>query len=378
LPLSNFPLTLKVARLDQTLRLRREIGPLPENGEDLTAQFMMRQHLRLPVDSQLDPELFSRRQRLRITENLFVRDNSQFRGGEDLLIGLAHPEGAKAHGIDAEDAVIVVAGDDSSRSLRAGGEEPAKPAVHGMKVRGHPLDDTEDRREDQLHRFEEGEAVAADQPLQGAIEILRIAAAIREIDTEHPRFFAQTGNGVDLAVVTEQGEGLSAQDGREGVGGVAAVADGDAGQEFAALQLRIVTGQNLRGAVHLVGSDGRREGRDLDGEFLLQRKLQCKEAAGRTLHLRTVQRHLPKERLARPGAGGEDFTAHRRRPLDQHLEAGGTDAGKDAALHLRPGAQILPIEEEMADGKAGIVRQLRPLSGVAEDLLPQNAGDIGE
>ena len=32
----------------------------------------------------------------------------------------------------------------------------------------------------------------------------------------------------------------------------------------------------------------------------------------------------------------------------------------------------------MADGKAGLFHQLRPLPGAAQDLLPEGAGDIGQ
>ena len=122
-----------------------------------------------------------------------------------------------------------VAGDDGGRALGAGGEKAPEPAVHAacssagirsisLKIGGKTSSMASNRVK----------PMPADQSFQGPVQVLGVAAARREVDAEHPGLFPQAGDGIDLAVMAEQREGLGAQDGRQGIGGVAAVADGDA------------------------------------------------------------------------------------------------------------------------------------------------------
>ena len=180
------------------------------------------------------PDLLPRGQGFGVGEDFLVGDHTHFGGGEKLLFGFPEPQRAQAHGVDAEDAGSRMAGDNRRRALGAGGKEAAEKGVHGPEFVGHLVHLAENRREDHLHRLEEREAVAVDQPLQGAVQVLGVAAPRGKGDPEHPGLLPQPGDGVDLAVVAEQAEGLGAHHRREGVGGEAAVADGHRRKEVPA------------------------------------------------------------------------------------------------------------------------------------------------
>ncbi len=144
------------SHLHNALRLRRQVGPPPEQGEDLAAQLVVLQHLWLSAGNEPDPHLLPRRQGLRIGHNLLVGNHSQLRRGEQLPVGLPDPEGPQPHGIDAEHAELAVAGDDRGRSLGGGRKVPPEPAVHRLQLGRNLLHGAEHRRKDQFHRLEQG------------------------------------------------------------------------------------------------------------------------------------------------------------------------------------------------------------------------------
>ena len=78
-----------------------------------------------------------------------------------------------------------------------------------------------------LHGFNEIHAMTHAQGVNRAIDILRIGARIDHRNTKHFRFETETRNGIELAIVPDQIEGLSALEDRIGVSAIARVAHCD-------------------------------------------------------------------------------------------------------------------------------------------------------
>jgi len=102
-----------------------------------------------------------------------------------------------------------------------------------------------DGREDQLQRFDRVQAVLRAERVQRAIDVLRVRVARVERDPKLRGFLAEAADGVDLAVVAEQSEGLDALEARDRVGGVARVAQRHRGVVAAILQVRVIAHQHL-------------------------------------------------------------------------------------------------------------------------------------
>jgi hypothetical protein len=187
------------------------------------------QHLAAFARTRHDGDLFARGQGARVVDGVLQVDHAFFRGQEIVVVALPEPQGAKAQGVDAAHAHVAEARDHGRRALGRGGEKPAVEAVHALKLCGHALHLGVDGREDHFQGFHELEAVQVDEAFEDAVQVLGVAAAGRGDDAQGAGRAAQLLDGVDLAVVPQQGKGLGALGRGQGVGGVAAVAQGDEG-----------------------------------------------------------------------------------------------------------------------------------------------------
>ena len=113
----------------QAARLGGQAGAAAKRAQGLLLQLEMVEKLDAAAGGEAQAELLAGGEGLGVADQLLLGDDADLRGGEVLLVGLAEPQGAQAHGVDAADALIEVAGDDRRRSLGAGAQKAAKEGV---------------------------------------------------------------------------------------------------------------------------------------------------------------------------------------------------------------------------------------------------------
>ena len=246
----------------------------------------------------------------------------------------------------------LVAGDQRHRALRERAHRLAQVHVEAVQVLGQRADLVDDRRHDHLHRLGEAEAVAADQGVDRAVEVLGVGAAGLDRHAEHPRLLAQLLDRVDLAVVAEHRERLHALERGPGVGRVAVVAEAADRLEALVAQVGVVLAEHLRRAHHLVDAGGRREGGDVDVELLARAR-----SAGRRGRGRGARRRRRGRRAARSAAPPRARSGRARRvddadPLGEDAEA--ALAEQLAGVVLDPLEVLGALDEDVGDGE-GVV-----------------------
>ena len=252
-----------------------------------------------PVD--LHEHLLAGGEGLGLTDQVGHRDHARL-GREDVLLArLDLPQGTQAQRVDREHVLTREARDERHRALREGPEHPAHVHVEGAQLGRHPLDLVDDRRQRELERLGEGEAVPVDEGLDHAREVLRVRALGLQRGPEHPRLLAQAGDRVDLPVVAKDPEGLNAPERGPGVGGVAVVPEHRHGLGPGIAQVGVVAPQDGGRPEHLV--DGHRRGArgHVNVEALLEGQGQLEASAG----IVDQARHLPEDGLLLAGRGAE-------------------------------------------------------------------------
>ena len=90
-----------------------------------------------------------------------------------MKVGRLHvPERAQAERIGREDALVAEAREQRHGALRKRPERLAQVHVEAAQLLRHPLDLVDDRRQHQLDRLDQGQPVATDQGLDGAVQVL--------------------------------------------------------------------------------------------------------------------------------------------------------------------------------------------------------------
>ena len=113
-------------------------------------------------------------ERLRLEDHRVDRDDARL-GAEDVVVlGLDLPERPQTEGVGGEHALVGVAGDQRHRALRERAHRLVQVHVEGVQVLGKGADLLDDRRHDHLHRLGEAEALAADQGVDRAVEVLGV------------------------------------------------------------------------------------------------------------------------------------------------------------------------------------------------------------
>ena len=97
--------------------------------------------------------------------------------------------------------------------------------VEVLQVVWQPVNFAEDGRERELDRLEEGQALLEDEALEQAVEVLRVGSVPGNRKAELATLLPQLRDGVDLAVVAEDGKWLHPAERGIGVGGVPVVRD---------------------------------------------------------------------------------------------------------------------------------------------------------
>ena len=133
---------------------------------------------------------------------------------------------------------------------------------------------------DQHGHGEQGRAAREGEELEGVVEVGGVAAALEEHladegGVEAPGRVAEfggagarpdavAGDGVDLAVVGEHAEGVGERPGGEGVGAVALVEDGEAGDERRVAEVGVEVAERVRGEEPLVDDGAAGEADDVE------------------------------------------------------------------------------------------------------------------
>ncbi len=219
-----------------------------------------------------------------------------------------------------------------------------------------------------------------DERFEQAVNILRIAAAVHQLRAQHLGLFAQTGDGVDFAVVAKQGEGLHALENRGGVGGIARVPDGDRGGVIAAAQFGVVVIKRLDGAAHFVHHAVAGKRRYVDPRLRFNRQFERKQAAFDGLERATAHHagDLPEKRFLGQGQSAQSLAACRAGALQQQVCAAFGDEFQHARLPLLDMRARGVGDHQMSHEEAPVVGQPRGPPGLFKGNRPQAARDVGE
>ena len=213
---------------------------------------------------QLDPHRFPRGQGLRLAHHAMDGQDSLLGGEDEGPLALQHPQGSESQRIHAEGALVPVAGDDGGGSLGEGSPNLPVVGIEVLQFVRKLFQLVKDRREHHFDRFKQRKAVAVDQRFHDAVQILGIAAVLRQGGADHPGLVPQLANGVDFAVVSQEGERLNPEEVGEGVGRIPVVADGDRRPKLRAGQVMEVPSQQTGCTHHLVDRRAIAEGSRLD------------------------------------------------------------------------------------------------------------------
>ena len=298
-----------------------------------------------------------------------VAPYADFRGDGDVAVGGGHPaRRAQAVAVEQAHRVAALGHDDAGRAiprLHVHGVvfvEGAQVGVHGLDVlpgrrhqHTHAAEQVDTAGDHQLEHVVHARGVGADAVDQRA-ELFEIGdQVVGELGATGHGPVAVAGDGVDLAVVGEEAEGLGQRPLRQGVGGEALVEHADRGLQALVAQVRIERREIARhhqafvddGLVReaadvVVGVVGIGHGRTATGTEQLDGELLVAQTFATDEHLLDLRQALQSQ--AAEDAGIDRHLA----PADQ-LEAG----VDDLAVHVGAGGlgfdRVL-VEEHHADG----------------------------
>ena len=125
------------------------------------------------------------------------------------VAGLERPERPQAERVGREHALVPVPRDQRHRALGERAERLAQVHVEAAQLLRHALDVVDDRRQHELHRLQQRQAVAVDQRLHRAFRSCESEPSSCERHAQHARLLAQARDRVDLAVVAEHANGCT-------------------------------------------------------------------------------------------------------------------------------------------------------------------------
>ena len=325
---------------------------------DLALHVGVVEHDRHAVLAGQEGDLLARRQRGGVARELGDRDDARLGGDDVELVGLDPPERAQAHGVHREDHLVGGSRGQRDRPLGVRAQRLAVVDVEVLELRRQAVDLAEDRRQGELDRLQQREALLEDQALEQAVEVLAVGAVARDRQAELLALLAELGDRVDLAVVAEDRERLHPAEGRVRVRRVAVVGDDPRGGEVLLLHLGVEARDHLGLPLDLVDRVVGRERGDVAVDLSLDGDHGAVAGARRRgAGLAGQAGDLPEDRrrLGRPRAQGA--TVDRALAAPDHLEAVLAQQRQDerhAALGL--GGRV---EEDVGDREARLVRRRR-------------------
>ncbi len=244
-------------------------------------------------------------------------------------------------------------------------------------------DFAQDGGEDDFHRFGEGEVVVVDEGAEGAVEVLGVTALVDELGADHAGLFAQTGDGVDLAVVPQVAEGLDALEGGGGVGGVAGVAEGDGGGELRTAEFGVIVVEGFDGTAHFVDDAVAGEGGDVDGHIALRLTFEG-EGEVEEFALYGVEGglghdpgDLPEEGFLFPREFAQRVGAGVPRAADEEIGPGIPREVGNLLENFPPFGFRALWDHQMSDKKSAIFREPGGFAQFVQRFGPNQAGDVG-
>ncbi len=327
------------------------------------------------VVAEAGDHLLAGREGRGVADHAAERDDAALGRPEVLLLRLAEPQGAQAERVDAEDALGARAGDDRGGALREGTAGGAQAEVGVLQAAAEGAHLAQDGREHALDRLEEAQAVVVEVAGQDAVEVLRVAAA-REGHAELQAFLAQAFDGVDLAVVREEREGLDLLEGAERVGGVAVVPDGADAEVVGVAEVRVVAPQDLGAAADLVDDARARQADHVDAVGAFEFEGELEEGALAPPHGVAADERgdLHEDGFAEARDGPERAGVDGAVTLVQDLQAVASGGGADRVEEL---AGIVSLrDEEVADAEVRGVGGLPVEGRLVEEAAPEPAGDV--
>ncbi len=219
---------------------------------------------------QADGHFFTRAKGARVGYHHFQRDCAAFGAEQELFLGLDKPQRAQPQRIYAGNDRVAKAGQDSRRTLGIRAKGLADARVNRPQLGRELLEFVRHGREDGLHGFGQVQPEVGTHGVEGAVYILRVGPVVGQDGADLFRFQAQAGDGIDFAVMAQQGKGLGALEIRDGVGRIAGVAQHHRGIVIAVLQIGVIARKRLYRAAHFIDHHVRAERQEMDGELGLQ------------------------------------------------------------------------------------------------------------
>ena len=325
-----------------------------------------------PPGGELNRHLFTGREGLGFGDHLVGPDDPPLGGKVEGAFRFESPEGTKAQGIDGEDRFVPVSGDDGRRALGQGAEKAPVEKVHGLALVIEGRDDVGDGRKEDFHGFDQAEPELDHEPFKGPVEVLGVASACDGGDPEHGGFPAELVDGVDLAVVTEDGKGLDALRHRKGIGRIAAVAQNEGSLALRVLEVEEVVGEDEARSFDLVDDDRRGEGGDVQESVPLEAGAGLEGGVKRIRSRRGQKGHLPEVRLVVREGGdppGEGLAPSDHQDLESLFR-------KDLFDEGRLVVGMVASQVEMAGHEPGIVDEAPIPPFLLEPAPPERFWDV--
>ena len=343
-------------------------------GVDLALHLGVGEHPGCPALAGDERHLLAGGERTRIGGQLMHRDDPRLGRRHVHVRGLHPPQRPEAEGIHREHHLVIGARGERHRPLGVGPPGLAVVHVQVLQVGRQPVHLTEDRRERELDGLHEREPLLEDEALEQPVQVLRVRSVPRDGEPQLAALLAQLRDGVDLAVVTEDGERLHAAEGGVGVGGVPVVGDDPRRSEGGLGELGVEGRQHHRLAQHLVHAVIRRERGHVAGEVLLDGHHRPVALAGGRAGVPGKERQLPEDRRILRGAGPEGRAVGFALAADEDLqpvEARDVDEARQFRVGLG-GA----LEEDVRDHEPRVLGKRGVQPGLGQSRGPERTGDV--
>ena len=235
------------------------------------------------------------------------------------------------------------------------------------------MDLPQNRREDEVHRLRQAEPEAEDQGRQHPVQVLRVRAPGKRhaVGEELP---PEPLDSVDLAVMGDQAKGLHLLEGREGVGRVAVMAQGDPRAEVRKREFGVVALQDLRRAPHLVDHHLGGERDHVHGKALLEQEPELEEAAVAALG---EPRDLEEDGLGPAPHRPQDPRVRLPPLVEEQPHPVPSSLDPDEVEELRDPTGLVPGHEEVPDEEPGVLGKPWVQPRPVEALDPELPGQVG-